>query len=193
MVMHFGMAIVVASLMAWLPGSAFANTIYNVDIVSNTVPASATGTITTDGTLGVLHTGNIVGFDLLLQSQGASFALNDSNGVQTTVGDDLTATATGLFFDFNALTGGHLLFLANASISFLCFNDAGPEPFCNRGVVTMGVENRGGDFSIGTNQIASVATTPIPATLPLLVSAIGGLGLLGWRRRGAQRWRHAGL
>jgi len=183
MVMRLGMAVVVASLMAWLPGSAFANTIYNVDIVSNTTLSSAIGTITTDSTLGVLHTGNIVGFDLQLQSQGATFALNESTGVQTIIGDDLTATATGLFFDFNSLTGGHLLFVANASISFLCFNDAG-EPFCNLGSVTMGVENRGANFSIGTNQIASVAATPIPATLPLLASAIGGLSLLGWRRRG---------
>ena len=29
----------------------------------------------------------------------------------------------------------------------------------------------------------SSATTPIPATLPLLVSALGGLGFIGWRRR----------
>jgi hypothetical protein len=32
----------------------------------------------------------------------------------------------------------------------------------------------------------SVATTPIPAALPLLVSALGGLGLVGWRRRQAE-------
>jgi hypothetical protein len=31
-----------------------------------------------------------------------------------------------------------------------------------------------------------IAATPIPATLPLLVSAIGGLGFLGWRRRKAE-------
>ncbi|GAB2176672.1 VPLPA-CTERM sorting domain-containing protein [Dongia sp. agr-C8] len=30
---------------------------------------------------------------------------------------------------------------------------------------------------------SAVATTPIPAALPLLVSALGGLGLVGWRRR----------
>jgi hypothetical protein len=30
---------------------------------------------------------------------------------------------------------------------------------------------------------AAVATTPIPATLPLLMSALGGLGFVGWRRR----------
>ena len=31
-----------------------------------------------------------------------------------------------------------------------------------------------------------VATTPIPAALPLFLSAMGGLGLFGWRRRGGQ-------
>jgi hypothetical protein len=30
---------------------------------------------------------------------------------------------------------------------------------------------------------SNVATTPIPAALPLLISALGGLGLVGWRRR----------
>jgi hypothetical protein len=32
---------------------------------------------------------------------------------------------------------------------------------------------------------ATVAATPIPATLPFLVSALGGLGLVGWRRKRA--------
>jgi hypothetical protein len=47
-----------------------------------------------------------------------------------------------------------------------------------------------GDFQ--ANQIEDIkgisyatATTPVPATLPLLVSALGGLGLMGWRRRRA--------
>jgi hypothetical protein len=31
-----------------------------------------------------------------------------------------------------------------------------------------------------------VATTPVPATLPLLVSALGGIGFVGWRRRKVQ-------
>jgi hypothetical protein len=30
-----------------------------------------------------------------------------------------------------------------------------------------------------------VAQTPIPAALPLFASALGGLGLFGWRRRQA--------
>lgn len=30
---------------------------------------------------------------------------------------------------------------------------------------------------------SNVATTPIPAALPLFISALGGMGLIGWRRR----------
>jgi hypothetical protein len=46
-----------------------------------------------------------------------------------------------------------------------------------------------GTFTVGALETfsisASVATTPIPAALPLFASALGGLGLFGWRRRRA--------
>jgi hypothetical protein len=38
---------------------------------------------------------------------------------------------------------------------------------------------------IGNSLGSPPATTPIPATLPLFTSALGGLGFLGWRRRRA--------
>jgi hypothetical protein len=41
------------------------------------------------------------------------------------------------------------------------------------------------DFSHGTLQVSALAATPIPATLPLFVSALGGIGLIGWRRKRA--------
>jgi len=34
-------------------------------------------------------------------------------------------------------------------------------------------------------QFDTVATTPTPAALPLFLSAIGGLGFFGWRRKKA--------
>ncbi|WP_395017625.1 hypothetical protein [Dongia sp.] len=37
--------------------------------------------------------------------------------------------------------------------------------------------------SFGLVYVTSVATTPIPAALPLFAAALGGLGLVGWRRR----------
>ncbi|WP_395016509.1 hypothetical protein [Dongia sp.] len=42
-----------------------------------------------------------------------------------------------------------------------------------------------GTLNFGSLSVA-VAMTPIPATLPLLVSALGGLGFVGWRRRQAE-------
>ena len=40
-----------------------------------------------------------------------------------------------------------------------------------------------GSFTVGPTPIPT--TTPIPAALPLLVSALGGLGFAGWRRKRA--------
>jgi hypothetical protein len=37
----------------------------------------------------------------------------------------------------------------------------------------------------GSLTLSAVATTPIPAALPLFASALGGLGFLGWRRKKA--------
>jgi len=37
------------------------------------------------------------------------------------------------------------------------------------------------NFTFNT-EVAYIATTPIPATLPLFISAVGGLGFLGYRR-----------
>ena len=51
-----------------------------------------------------------------------------------------------------------------------------------------GIAGAAGGLNFGTLTVAStppVATTPLPAALPLLVSALGGLGFAGWRRREA--------
>jgi PEP-CTERM motif len=49
------------------------------------------------------------------------------------------------------------------------------------GATSNGV-NEGG--TTGLVEIAqAVATTPLPATLPLFASGLGALGLLGWRRK----------
>jgi len=40
-----------------------------------------------------------------------------------------------------------------------------------------------GRDSFATVKTLSLVTTPIPATLPLLATALGGMGFIGWRRK----------
>ncbi len=66
---------------------------------------SILGTITTDGTLGVLAESNIVSWHLQLidnLDSGNNYTLTTANStVVVFLGDALSATATGLFFDFD--------------------------------------------------------------------------------------------
>jgi len=39
-----------------------------------------------------------------------------------------------------------------------------------------------GDLTITVQSTAPFYVTPLPATLPLFATGLGGLGLLGWRR-----------
>jgi hypothetical protein len=91
---------------------AAADIIYDVN---RTVElGSVTGTITTDGTIGTLATNNIASWNLTLNGPGASpFNLTNLNsGVQVT-GNDLSATATNLSFNFSG-PSGFLLFQLGA-------------------------------------------------------------------------------
>jgi hypothetical protein len=56
--------------------------------------------------------------------------------------------------------------------------------FSTFNIPTTGFSFLSGTLNFGSLNV-SVATTPIPAALPLLVSALGGLGFVGWRRRRA--------
>jgi hypothetical protein len=44
------------------------------------------------------------------------------------------------------------------------------------------ISGTGGPRIFGTSDL-SVTPTPLPATLPLLITGLGSLGLLGWRRK----------
>ncbi len=80
--------------------------IYSVSLVY-TDGVSATGTITTNGNTGVLTAGDIVDWNLVLNDfNPPTFGLEgplsgDNSGVLVT-GSDLTATSTGLFFNFDS-------------------------------------------------------------------------------------------
>jgi hypothetical protein len=48
---------------------------------------------------------------------------------------------------------------------------------------TLAVQDSGGEFSCNDCVAMNVAATPVPATLPLVVSGLGALGFASWRRR----------
>ncbi len=88
--------------------------------VNDTVGAgTVTGTITTDGTLGILHTANIIDWDLVLKNGfGTTLDLTGPSAAAPVegadvVGSDLTASAQSLSFNFSATDGGFFVIQEN--------------------------------------------------------------------------------
>lgn len=81
---------------------------------------SVVGTVTTDGTIGVLHAANLVGWDLHLidvTSPANSTELTTANSlISVDTGSVLSATATGLFFNFDGV--GAFAFQADSPGAF---------------------------------------------------------------------------
>jgi len=113
-----------AALIAGEPALADPIT-YNVD--QHIGSGKVEGTITTDGTLGVLAKANITDWTLDLTSGADTFTLNLGNSQVLLQGLDLTATPTELLFNFNGTDGGYFAFQANnpglfSGYHYVCFD-----------------------------------------------------------------------
>ncbi len=49
--------------------------------------------------------------------------------------------------------------------------------------LTIGFQDNPGYIAFDNVSVTSVSATPLPAALPLFASGLGGLGLLGWRKK----------
>jgi hypothetical protein len=125
-----------------------------------------------------------------------------TSAVLTINGHDQSFAATSTSFDIAAYKPGfgHVTQQAGGPTGSvfvsLTLNNPGPDfptsvlqaasvtncPTCKL-FSSFGIAGAAGGLNFGT---LTVASTPIPATLPLLVSALGGLGFAGWRRRQAE-------
>jgi hypothetical protein len=156
---------------------------YNVNIAL-VFGVTANGTITTDGMLGTLTASDITDWNLLLHGGLANFTLSNSNSSVADLGTTppLTATSTGLFFDFSSTTLGFIGFATSGSTNGLSFCDVGAcgSQFAGIAIIvnSLGITEK----SSGDLEIASRAT-PIPAAFPLFATGLGAMGLLGWRRK----------
>jgi hypothetical protein len=165
---------------------------------------SISGTITTDGTLGVLSAANISGWGMTI-NVGQPFSpvtLTDGNSSLFLSGNDLTADAKSLFWNYDDSDPNNSLEFGIEARALPGFLGATPG-FIRAGFeYTDDLSDPGGfviDYLFRTsmpvccgdpaldqrsgNTVIATDPTPIPTAFPLFATGLGGLGLLGWRRK----------
>jgi|SRR5581483_664341 len=194
---RFGLAAIFAAFVSMVSGSASATTVYYLGLTGNGLvgeSALVSGTITTDSHTGVLSTQNILDWSITLTTHEKTFTLDgEANSDAEAFGPALTATKTGLFFDFSSPAVSLLGFKSprfredDIIYNYICFADAigtcGPDP----GVIRVSIENEDGIISLGSGVqkfaiAVGVAATPLPSAAILFASALAGLGFAGWRK-----------
>lgn len=91
------------------------------------------GTITTDGTFGILRTNNITGFSLTLIGNGARTTLASGSARVQIAGDDVTADAQAIYFNFSGSPNSYLLFQQSLFSGNQYWCNAGGDGVCFRG------------------------------------------------------------
>jgi hypothetical protein len=160
--------------------SAFALHATTIYTVNRSVGAGfVVGTITTDDTVGVLATSNILAWDLTVNNGSASTQLSNTllgNNVFVT-GNQLSATPTELLFNFDAQTVNYLYFESSFANNFWCIESRGcaeQSPF----ETVVVANNRVNVARSGSEVIGS--TVPEPSTWALVALSGSALAL---RRR----------
>ena len=151
--------------------------------VNRTIAAgSVTGTIQTDGTIGVLSAANVIDWNLTLNDGTSTFVLtgpaSGNNSHVFITGSDVTATAAGLSFNFSGVDSGYFLFQVSFGSGLHYYCDATSTGVCSAGerVVPQGLPGQlatpSGTVVIGAGVPASgAAAVPTLSDWRLIVLA----------------------
>jgi len=169
-----------AIAMAAMTSAAHATTVYTLS-GQGIGSATATGTITTDGTLGVLTQANITGVNITVADGGGSAAVDSFT---TLSGTDLTATASGLFFDYGGGSSEYFVTFSSDTTSAYCI--ATGSPTCSgvpdsEVIEVNSVIHQGPSLAGSTVEIAT-AGVPEPATWAMVLVGFGLAGAAMRRR-----------
>jgi hypothetical protein len=142
--------------------------------VNRTIAAgSLTGTIQTDGTVGVLTAANITDWNLTLNDGTNTFILtgpaSGNNSHVFIVGNDVSATAAALSFNFSGVDSGYFLFQVSFGSGQHYYCDATSAGVCSAGerVVPQSLPGQLATPS-GSVVIGSVAPVSVPTAVPTL-------------------------
>jgi hypothetical protein len=186
----------------WAAVYAQAGTVYTINQSSTTPevagelsPLSDTvlGTLTTDGTIGVLQSNNILSWNLQLIDNlrpASDVTLTPANsGIWFDIGNGLSASATGLSFDFS-LAGAVFIIQGtthgfSSGFQYFCFQATNgpcvtgetivPDYYSVDGVSATGLS--------GTLPLDPVAAVPEPSVWAMFGCGCAGLRLLTRRRK----------
>jgi hypothetical protein len=184
--------LMVAGLAGLVGVSPAAATTYNIN--DGTASLGVTGTITTDGTIGVLSAANIADWNLLLNNGSSTADLTgplsgNNSSIFVSIGNDLSASATGLFFDFGDTSAPGIFSLrlpnGSASLASISFLNQFVEPASPEIVLFISPSPSNLIGEQGLVQIGDVVTSPVPepSTWAMLLLGFAGIGFMAYRRK----------
>ncbi len=192
-------AIAALGLAVGVSTAARANIVYAInqtstipEVAGELSPLSDTilGTITTDGTIGVLQTSNILGWNLQLNDNirpEYSVTLTpDNSGIWFNTGNGLSASATGLSFDFSS--PGAVFIIQGTTYGF----SSGYQYFCLQATSGPCIQGEtivpfyyavDGVLATGLSGAVPLNGVPEPTTWAMLLLGLCGIGAVVRRRR----------